>query len=54
MLDATETLVEGNSQAGIYTNESGSLGVIFKGDRIDLFGADINAARKVLAEKRGN
>lgn len=53
MLDATERIVEGSKQAGIYTDESGSYGVIFKGDKIGLFGRDIAFARKVLAEKRG-
>lgn len=53
MLDATEKLVEGNGNAGIYTDESGSYGVIFNGDKIGLFGSDISSARKVLQEKTG-
>ena len=52
MLDATEKLVEGSANAGIYTDESGSYGVIFKGDKIGLHGSDISSARKVLHEKR--
>jgi len=53
-LDPTETLVEGTDDAGIFTNESGAYGVIFQGDKIGLFGADIASSRKVLAEKKGN
>lgn len=53
MLDATETIVEGTGEAGIFTDESGSYGVIFKGDRVGLFGSDISSARKVLAGKKG-
>lgn len=53
MLDATEKIVEGNKNAGIFTDESGSYGVIFKGDKIGMFGADINSSRKVLEEKKG-
>ena len=48
MLDATDKIVEGSAEAGIYTNESGAYGVIYKGDKIGLFGA-----RKVLDEKKG-
>ena len=53
MLDKTEKLVEGTMDAGIFTDESGSYGVIFKGDRIGMFGADITSARKALAGKKG-
>lgn len=53
MLDETEKLVEGTQDAGIFTDESGSYGVIFKGDRIGMFGADIESARKTLAGKKG-
>lgn len=53
MLDATDKIVEGSAEAGIYTNESGAYGVIFKGDKIGLFGSDISSARKVLDEKKG-
>lgn len=53
MLDATDKIVEGNTNAGIFTNESGAYGVIFQGDKIGMFGADIASARKVLDEKRG-
>jgi len=53
MLDQTEKLVEGTMDAGIYTDESGSYGVIFKGDKVGLFGSDISSARKVLQEKSG-
>lgn len=53
MLDATEKIFEGSADAGIYTDESGSYGVIYKGDKIGLFGSDISSARKVLAEKAG-
>ena len=53
MLDATDKIVEGSAEAGIYTNESGAYGVIYKGDKIGLFGADISSARKVLDEKKG-
>ncbi len=52
-LDPTEKLVEGTMDAGIYTDVSGSYGVIFKGDKIGLFGSDISSARKVLAGKKG-
>lgn len=52
-LDATERLVEGSQNAGIFTNESGAYGVIFNGDRIGLFGSDIESSRKVLAGKKG-
>lgn len=52
MLDATEKVVEGSKNAGIYTDESGSYGVIWNGDKIGLFGSDIESARKVLKEKR--
>ena len=53
MLDATNKIIEGNEQAGIYTNESGAYGVVFKGDNIGMFGSDIESSRKVLNEKRG-
>jgi len=53
MLDQTEKIVEGTKDAGIFTDESGSYGVIFKGDNIGLFGLDISSARKVLAGKKG-
>ncbi len=52
-LDPTEKLVKGTMEAGIYTDESGSYGVIFKGDKIGLFGSDITSAEKVLAGKKG-
>jgi len=53
MLDATDKIVEGTANAGIFTNESGAYGVIFNGDKIGLFGSDIESARKVLREKTG-
>ena len=53
MLDATEKLVEGTMEAGIFTDESESYGVLFKGDKIGLFGSDISSARQVLQEKLG-
>ena len=52
-LDPTEKLVQGTMDAGIFTNESGAYGVIFKGDKIGLFGSDISSAEKVLADKKG-
>lgn len=52
MLDATEKVVEGSKNAGIYTNESGAYGVIWQGDRVGLFGSDISSARKVLEDKK--
>ena len=52
-LDATEKLVEGTMDAGIYTDESGSYNVIYKGDKIGMFGADITSARKELRERSG-
>ena len=52
-LDPTEKIVEGTSEAGIFLNgESGAYGVIFKGDKIGLFGSDISSARKVLDDKK--
>ena len=54
MLDETEKLVEGTKDAGIYTDESGSYGVIFKGDKIGMFGSDISSARKELEGRKGN
>ena len=53
MLDETDRMVEGTKEAGIFTNESGAYGVIFKGDKIVMFGADIESARKTLAGKKG-
>ncbi len=53
MLDETDKLVEGTKDAGIFTNESGAYGVIFKGDQIGMFGSDIESARKALAGKKG-
>ena len=53
MLDATEKIVEGTVDAGIFTNESGAYGVIFKGDKVGLFGSDISSARKNLQERLG-
>ncbi len=53
MLDATDKLVEGTAEAGIFTNESGAYGVIFKGDKIGMFGADIASAREALKGKKG-
>ena len=53
MLDATDKIVQGTSEAGIFTNESGAYGVIFKGDKIGMFGADIASAEKALAGKKG-
>ena len=53
MLDETEKMVEGTKDAGIFTNESGAYGVIFKGDKIGMFGADIESARKALSGKKG-
>jgi len=53
MLDKNEKLVEGTKDAGIYTDESGSYNVIYKGDKIRMFGSDISSARKVLKEKKG-
>jgi len=53
MLDATDKIVQGSSEAGIFTNESGAYGVIFKGDKIGMFGADIASAEKALAGKKG-
>ena len=54
MMDPNEKIVEGTSDAGIFLNgESGAYGVIFKGDKIGLFGSDISSARKVLAGKKG-
>ena len=52
-LDANDRLVEGTQEAGIFTNESGAYGVIFKGDQIGMFGADIESARKALLGKKG-
>ena len=52
-LDPNEKLVEGTAEAGIYTDQSGSYNVIYKGDKIGLYGADISSARKVLQEKSG-
>jgi len=52
-LDPTETIVEGTREAGIFTNNSGAYGVIFKGDKIGMFGADIASARKCLLGKKG-
>lgn len=53
VLDETDKIVEGNANAGIFTNESGAYGVIHEGDKIGLFGSDIESARKVLKEKTG-
>lgn len=53
MLDQTDTMVEGTQNAGIFTNESGGYGVIFNGDKIGMFGSDIESARKCLAGKKG-
>jgi len=52
MPDATDKLVEGSANAGIYDNGS-SYFVYYDGDKIGLFGRDIASARKVLSEKRG-
>ena len=52
-LDATDKIVEGTKNAGIFTNESGAYGVIFNGDKIGMFGSDIESSRKVLAGKKG-
>ena len=53
MLDATEKIVEGNSNSGIFVNgESGAYGVIFKGDKIGMFGSDISSARKELEGRK--
>ena len=52
-LDETDKLVEGSREAGIFTNESGAYGVIFQGDKIGLFGSDIESARKALLGKKG-
>lgn len=53
MLDQTEKMVEGTQQAGIFTNNSGSYGVVFKGDKVDMFGSDIESARKSLKGLKG-
>jgi len=52
-LDPTEKMVEGSRESGIFTNNSGAYGVIFHGDKIGTFGADIESARKALAGKKG-
>lgn len=52
-LDKTDRLVEGSMNAGIFTNESGAYGVIWNGDKIGMFGADIESSRKVLKGKKG-
>lgn len=51
-LDSTEKLVEGTKDAGIFDNGS-AYGVIFKGDRVGMFGRDIESARKALKGKKG-
>jgi len=53
MLDETNTIIEGTKEAGIFTNNSGAYGVVFKGDNIGMFGADFESARKALAGKKG-
>ena len=51
-VDATDKLVEGSANAGIYDSGSNFF-VYFNNDKIGLFGRDINSARKVLSEKLG-
>ncbi len=53
MLDKTNKIIEGSERAGIFTNNSGAYGVVFEGDNIGMFGADIESARKHLSGKKG-